>query len=227
MPRRLDTKREMPRRLQALLIAALLATAQAAGATSLERFSSFISGTQSGKAVFDQKVYDRNNKLVQESKGTFAFSRPGRFRWVYEKPYSQLIVGDGSRVWLYDEDLKQVTVKKMDQALTSTPAALLSGNNEALRSFKLVDQGEKDGLEWLEAIPKDREGGFERIRLGFGASGPEVMELSDSFGQRTVLRLSGLERNARIDPSAFRFTPPKGADVIGEPRGEPRSNPQK
>ena len=205
----------MLRRL--VLIAALLMS-QAAGAAALERFANFVSATQSGKAQFDQKVYDRNNKLVQESKGTFAFSRPGRFRWAYEKPYSQLIVGDGARVWVYDEDLKQVTVKRVDQALTSTPAALLAGNNEALRSFKITDQGERDGLEWLEAVPKDREGGFERIRMGFNASGPEVMELSDSFGQRTVLRLSGFERNPRLDPALFRFTPPKGADVIGDPK---------
>jgi len=189
-----------------------------ASGAALDRFSSFVSNTQSAKAGFEQKVFDRNNKLIQESKGTFAFSRPGRFRWVYEKPYSQLIVGDGSRVWLYDEDLKQVTVKKIDQALTSTPAALLAGNNEALRSFQLSEQGERDGLEWLEAIPKDREGGFERIRLGFGPSGPEMMELSDSFGQRTVLRLTGFQRNAKIDPAMFRFTPPKGADVIGDPK---------
>lgn len=205
----------MLRRL--MLIAALL-MAQSAGAAALERFSNFVSATQSGKAQFDQRVYDRNNKLVQESKGTFAFSRPGRFRWAYEKPYSQLIVGDGARVWVYDEDLKQVTVKRVDQALTSTPAALLAGNNEALRSFKITDQGERDGLEWLEAVPKDREGGFERIRMGFNASGPEVMELSDSFGQKTVLRLSGFERNPRLDTALFRFTPPKGADVIGDPK---------
>ena len=204
------------RLLPAVLL--LLACAALVHASALDRFSQFVSGTQTGRAGFDQKVFDRNNKLIQESKGTFAFSRPGRFRWVYEKPYSQLIVGDGSRVWLYDEDLKQVTVKKIDQALTSTPAALLAGNNEALRSFQLQDQGTQDGLEWLEAIPKDREGGFERIRLGFGASGPEVMELSDSFGQRTVLRLSKFERNAKVDPALFRFTPPKGADVIGDPK---------
>jgi len=199
------------------LIAALL-VAQAAGASALERFSSFVSATQSGKAQFDQRVYDRNNKLVQESKGTFAFSRPGRFRWLYEKPYSQLIVGDGTRVWVYDEDLKQVTVKRVDQALTSTPAALLAGNNDVLRSFQITDQGERDGLEWLEAVPKNREGGFERIRMGFDTSGPAAMELSDSFGQKTVLRLSGFERNAKLDPALFRFTPPKGADVIGEPK---------
>jgi outer membrane lipoprotein carrier protein len=204
-------------RLALAIVCAALAAA-AAYAAALDRFSNFVSATHSGKAVFEQKVFDRNDRVVQESKGTFAFSRPGRFRWAYQKPYSQLIVGDGARVWIYDEDLKQVTVKRVDQALTSTPAALLAGNNEVLRSFKLADLGERDGLEWLEATPKDREGGFDRIRIGFGAAGPEVMELSDSFGQKTVLRLTAWERNAKIDPGLFRFTPPKGADVIGDPK---------
>ncbi len=202
--------------LRAWVLAAALAAAQIAAATSLDRFSTFISHTESGKASFDQKVVDRNGRLVQESRGTFAFSRPGRFRWAYEKPYAQLIVGDGTRVWIYDEDLKQVTVKRVDQALTSTPAALLAGNNDALRSFKLSDQGEKDGLQWLEAVPNNREGGFERIRIGFSENGPQAMELTDSFGQKTVLTFSGFERNARIDPAQFRFTPPKGADIIGD-----------
>ncbi|MBU6416510.1 MAG: outer membrane lipoprotein chaperone LolA [Xanthomonadaceae bacterium] len=202
--------------LKVFLLAAALAFAQGAQASSIERFANFISHTDSGKSLFDQKVFDRNGKLVQESRGTFAFQRPGRFRWAYEKPYSQLIVGDGKHVWLYDQDLRQVTVRPVDKALTSTPAALLAGDNDALRSFKVTDVGEKDGLQWLEAIPRDREGGFERIRIGFGEQGPQAMELSDSFGQRTVLTLSGFQRNPKLDPGMFRFTPPKGADVIGD-----------
>ena len=204
------------RRLLGLVVPALLFVSTAASAGAIDRYAQFVSSAQSGRAVFEQKVYDRNNRMTQDARGTFAFQRPGRFRWAYEKPYAQLIVGDGTRVWIYDEDLKQVTVKRVSQALTSTPAALLAGNNDALRSFKLTEQGERDGLEWLEAVPKDREGGFDRIRIGFGASGPQTMELSDSFGQRTVLKLSGLERNTKVDPSLFRFTPPKDADVIGD-----------
>ena len=127
-----------------------------------------------------------------------------------------MIVGDGRKVWIYDEDLKQVTVKKLDQALGSTPAALLAGNNEAMRAFRLTDKGVKDGVEWLEAVPRDKEGSFERIRMGFGESGLRQMELVDSFGQTTVLRFGSLERNPKLDPAQFRFTPPKGADVIGD-----------
>ena len=194
----------------------LLALPLSASSASLERFSEFINQTLTARGEFEQKIFDRNRRLLQESRGVLAFSRPGKFRWTYVKPYAQLIVGDGSRVWIYDEDLKQVTVKKLDQALGSTPAALLAGNNEAMRAFNLSDQGTKGGLEWLEALPRDKEGSFERIRMGFGSSGLEVMELLDSFGQTTVLRFAALQRNPRLDPGLFRFSPPKGADVIGD-----------
>jgi len=194
----------------------LLAFPLSASSASLERFSEFINQTLTARGEFEQKIFDRNRKLLQESRGVLAFSRPGKFRWTYVKPYAQLIVGDGSKVWIYDEDLKQVTVKKLDQALGSTPAALLAGNNEAMRAFNLSDQGTKGGLEWVEALPRDKEGNFERIRMGFGSSGLEVMELLDSFGQTTVLRFVSLQRNPRLDPGLFRFAPPKGADVIGD-----------
>jgi outer membrane lipoprotein carrier protein len=185
-------------------------------ASSLERFSEFINGTALARGEFEQKIFDSNGRLVQESRGVLAFSRPGKFRWSYVKPYAQLIVGDGSKVWIYDEDLKQVTVRKLDQALGSTPAALLAGNNEAMRAFRLSDKGNKDGLEWLEALPRDKEGNFERIRMGFGASGLQVMELVDGLGQTTVLKFKSLERNPKLDPGMFRFSPPQGADVIGD-----------
>lgn len=186
-------------------------------ASALERFQAFLTSTQAGRAGFDQKVRDRNGKVLQDSKGTLAFARPGRFRWAYEKPYAQLIVGDGTRVWVYDQDLKQVTVRRIGEALTSTPAALLAGNNEALRAFTLSDGGVRDGLEWLHAVPKDKEGGFEMVRIGLGVAGPEAMELADTFGNLTVLRLRNFERNPNLDSGLFRFTPPPGADVIGEP----------
>jgi outer membrane lipoprotein carrier protein len=194
----------------------LLALPLSASSSSLERFSEFINQTLTARGEFEQKIFDRNRKLLQESRGVLAFSRPGKFRWTYVKPYAQLIVGDGSRVWIYDEDLKQVTVKKLDQALGSTPAALLAGNNEAMRAFNLSDQGAKGGLEWLEALPRDKEGNFEKIRMGFGSSGLEVMELLDGFGQTTVLKFVSLQRNPKLDPGLFRFSPPKGADVIGD-----------
>jgi len=201
----------------------LLLAPLAAAASGLERFSEFINTTLSARGEFEQKIFDRDRKLLQESRGTLAFSRPGKFRWTYVKPYAQLIVGDGVRVWVYDADLKQVTVRKLDRALGSTPAALLAGDNDVVRAaFRLNDQGAKDGLEWLEALPRDKEGNFERIRMGFGASGPEVMELVDSFGQTTLLKFTSLQRNPKLDPGQFRFSPPKGADVIGDSPATPR-----
>jgi len=207
----------LPRTVRAaLLMAASLGLTQAAVASSLDRFSEFLNATLSARGEFEQKIIDRNGKVVQESKGTLAFSRPGRFRWTYVKPYAQLIVGDGAKVWIYDEDLKQVTVRRFDVALTSTPAALLSGNNEAMRAFRITDQGAAEGLEWLQAVPKEKEGGFERVRIGFGPTGPQVMELADTFGQTTVLRFTRFERNPPLDSKLFRFTPPPGVDVIGD-----------
>ena len=199
-----------------VLCASALDVAGAAHAGGIDRLNQFTSGTRTMRGEFEQKIYDRSRRVTQQSNGTLAFSRPGKFRWTYAKPYGQIIVGDGTKVWIYDEDLNQVTVKKLDLALGSTPAALLAGNNEALKAFDLRDDGAKDGLEWVEAIPKDKEGNFERIRIGFGATGPEAMELADSFGQTTVLRFTKLERNPSLDPAIFRFTPPKGADVVGD-----------
>jgi outer membrane lipoprotein carrier protein len=187
-----------------------------AHASSLDRFKDFVRGTQSARADFEQKVYDRSGKLAQESKGSFAFQRPGLFRWVYAKPVDQLIVGDGERVWIYDRDLNQVTVRKLSRALGSTPAALLAGSADIEKAFQLADAGAKDGLEWLEATPREREAGFERVRMGFDADELRAMELFDHFGQRTMLRFLNLRRNPKIDKSEFRFEPPKGADVLGE-----------
>jgi len=201
--------------VRAVLLAALLAPALAPAA-GVERFQSYLRGTQTARADFEQKVFDSERKLVQESKGSFSFLRPGRFRWVYAQPYPQLIVGDGRRVWIYDEDLNQVTVRAMAKALGSTPAALLAGAADVERAFELADAGSRDGLEWLEAKPREREAGFERIRLGMGTLGVQAMELTDHFGQTTVLRFSNVVRNPQLDPASFRFVPPKGADVLGE-----------
>ena len=187
-----------------------------AEATAIDRFKTFVRTTQSARASFEQQVYDRDRKLVQESKGSFVFLRPGRFRWVYAKPVDQLIVGDGERVWIYDRDLNQVTVRKISKALGSTPAALLAGASDVEKAFELSEAGERDGLEWLEAKPRDRDAGFERIRMGFGAGGIQAMELLDNFGQTTLLRFSGLVRNPKVEGAEFRFEPPKGADVLGE-----------
>ena len=120
------------------------------------------------------------------------------------------------RSWIHDEDLNQVTVRRVVRVLGSSPAALLAGASDVEKTFELSESGTRDGIEWLEAKPREREAGFERIRLGLGVAGVEAMELVDHFGQTTVLRFSKIERNPRIDAATFRFTPPKGADVLGD-----------
>jgi outer membrane lipoprotein carrier protein len=120
-------------------------------------------------------------------------------------------------VWIYDRDLNQVTVRKLTAALGSTPAALLAGSSEIEKAFELSEGGSRDGLEWLEAKPREKEAGFERVRMGFGADGVQAMELTDHFGQTTRLRFFELARNPKVDPGEFRFKPPPGADVLGEP----------
>jgi outer membrane lipoprotein carrier protein len=198
-------------------LAALLAfISLSVDAAAIDRFKTFVRSTQSASAQFEQKVQDRSGRLVQEAKGRFVFQRPGRFRWVYDKPVDQVIVGDGERVWIHDRDLNQVTVRRISKALGSTPAALLAGSSDVEKAFDLSDAGARDGLEWLEARPKEKEAGFERIRMGFSAAGVEAMELTDHFGQTTLLRFSSLQRNPKVDPAEFRFEPPKGADVLGE-----------
>ena len=201
----------------ARLLCFLLAFAGFTGASaaSLERFQSYVRTTQAARGEFTQKVYDKSGKLVQDSRGSFAFLRPGRFRWTYVKP-QQVIVGDGDRVWIHDADLNQVTVRKVQRVLGATPAALLAGASDIANSFDLKEAGTKEGLEWLEARPREKEAGFELVRLGLSTGGVEAMELVDHFGQTTQLRFTGVIRNPQIDPATFRFTPPKGADVLGE-----------
>jgi outer membrane lipoprotein carrier protein len=188
-------------------------TAQAA---AIDRFKTFVRGTQSARGEFEQKVHDRSGRLTQESKGSFVFQRPGLFRWVYAKPVDQVIVGDGERVWIHDRDLNQVTVRKLSRALGSTPAALLAGSADVEKAFDMSDAGTKDGIEWLEAKPREAEAGFARVRMGFDANGLRAMELFDHFGQTTQLRFLNLVRNPKVDAAEFRFQPPKGADVLGE-----------
>jgi outer membrane lipoprotein carrier protein len=198
-----------------LLLLAALAPG-VAGASSVEALKALLAQTTTARAQFAQMVLDKNLKMLQQSTGSMQFSRPGKFRWQYDKPYEQLIVSDGAQVWLYDRDLNQVTVRRLDRALGSSPAALLAGSNEIEKSYALSGIGHQEGLDWLEAVPRTRDTVFEKIRLGFGKAGLEAMELRDQFGQITVIKFSTIERNAKLPPESFRFTPPAGADVIRE-----------
>jgi chaperone LolA len=199
------------------LISLLLLASTAAHAAATDKLKSFIAATRSAQADFTQEVQDKNGKRIQFASGTMQFVRPGKFRWSYQKPYEQLIVGDGRKFWMYDVDLNQVTVKKLDAALGSSPAALLSGSNEIERGFALKNIEARDGLEWLQATPKSAETTFEKILMAFNAKSElAVMELHDAFGHHTVLRFSGLKNNPALGAQLFKFVPPKGADVLGE-----------
>ena len=188
-----------------------------AHAGGIGKLKEFVAATHSAQADFTQVVLDQNGKRIQSASGIMQFQRPGKFRWTYQKPYEQIIVGDGEKLWLYDVDLNQVTVKKLDAALGSSPAALLSGSNEIERDFILKESGSQDGLDWLQATPKTMDSSFESILMAFNAQAELViMELNDAFGHKTVLRFSNMQRNPKLSAQQFRFTPPKGADVLGD-----------
>ena len=219
----------MRKRFHALvgaLVTGLVAatTVHGAGAADgTQRAEQFLQGLDSLQAQFKQTLTDRSGQVTDESSGTLAIKRPNRFRWDYRDPYEQVIVADGTRVWVYDSDLEQVTVRKLDVALSSTPAMLLSGEGALTDNFNIVEANERNGVLWVRMEPKRNDTDFKAVRLGFsGAKAQELrfMELADKLGQTTLLEFSKFERNPTLDPSRFIFKVPAGADVIGD-AGEP------
>lgn len=205
----------LPRLVGTLSLAAALALASlAAHAGAIEQLRSFLSQTKSARGEFTQRVTSRAGATAQNSTGRFVFQRPGKFRWVYDKPYEQIIVADGDRLFLYDKDLNQVTVKKLAGAIPASPASILFGSNEFDKEFEVADAGSRDGLEWIVARPRAKDSPFERIEIGFRDGLPAAMQLTDSFGQISLLRFAKVERNPKVDAEAFRFVPPPGADVL-------------
>ena len=200
--------------LRAVLILATV-SASNAQAASLDQLRSFLTQTQSARGDFVQRVTPRQGaKPPPGATGQFVFQRPGKFRWAYEKPYEQLIVADGQRLVLFDKDLNQVTIKKLQASLPSSPASILFGSNEFEKEFDVSDAGVREGLEWIVAKPRAKDTTFERIEIGFRDGLPQAMLLADGFGQLTQLTFSKVERNPKLDADAFRFSPPKGADVL-------------
>lgn len=196
----------------ALGCGAFVAPSNAAG---LDQLKSFLDGSRGARGVFTQTVIARSGRKPQQSAGVFALQRPGKFRWSYEKPYRQLLVSDGSKLWSYDPDLNQVAVKKLGAAFGASPAALLAGK-DLDRHFDLAEGAAADGLEFVQARPRGGDAGFERIRIGFADNRPVVMEIHDAFGQVTMLRFSQFETNQPLPDSLFRFVAPAGADVVGD-----------
>lgn len=193
---------------------ALLTMVGAARAGAVDDLRTFATQTRSASGSFTQRVVSRTQKASQPTSGDFVFARPGKFRWTYRKPYEQLLVADGEKLSIYDRDLNQVTVRKLGDALGSTPAAILFGASDIDQSFELRDTGTRGGIAWLEATPKSRDTTFEKISIGFRNGELAAMELRDALGQITMLEFSNVERNPKVDASTFAFTPPAGADVL-------------
>ncbi|CAG0995831.1 Outer-membrane lipoprotein carrier protein [Methylophilaceae bacterium] len=187
-----------------------------ANANGVDSLKAFFDKTRTMKAHFEQVVVDSQGKKVQEVTGTMQLLRPGKFRWDYNKPYVQEIVGDGERIWLHDPDLNQVTVRTLDKAIGASPAALLAGSGEIEKNFDLKDQPRNDKLQWVQVTPKDKDSGFDRVFLGFNKADLQKMELHDSYGHVTTIAFSKLERNPKLDAATFMFKPPAGADIVGE-----------
>jgi outer membrane lipoprotein carrier protein len=208
--------------MKILFAGALLAGAAfAAQAGGLESLETFIQSAKSGRAEFTQVVTspprDGQTARSKTSSGTFEFARPNRFRFVYKKPFEQTIVADGETLWLHDVDLNQVTARKQQQVLGSTPAALVAASPDLAslrRDFELQALPDKDGLQWVQATPKAKEGQLHNVKVGFRGNELAALDILDSFGQRSVLTFSRMELNAGVSPEVFRFKPPAGADLV-------------
>ena len=195
-----------------IAFASLLVTA-AARADSVDTLRDFVRDVKSGRASFTQTVTAPDGAKRRSSSGSFEFSRPNRFRFAYAKPFEQLIVADGQKVWIFDADLNQVSVRKFSSALGATPAALLAGGSLE-KDFDLSSQAPQDGLDWALALPKLKDGAFQSVRIGFKGKALAAVEITDAFGQRSMLQFTQMTANAAVPADSFRFTPPAGADVI-------------
>jgi outer membrane lipoprotein carrier protein len=201
---------------RALVALSLGIVAIAARADSVDTLRDFIRDVKSGRAQFTQTVTSPDGAKKKTSTGSFEFARPNRFRFAYAKPFEQVIVADGQKVWIYDADLNQASSRKFSAALGATPAALLAGG--ALdKDFDLAPLPAKDGLEWVSATPKAKEGSFKSVRVGFRGKDLAAVEIVDAFDQRSLLQFSQFAPGVAIAPETFQFKPPPGADVVEQP----------
>jgi len=195
---------------------ALLAaeSSQPGAGEAFAEFQAFLKNTRSARGNFRQQVLHASGRVMETTEGSFAFSRPGRFRWDVKKPYEQLLVADGEQLFFFDRDLNQVTIRKLGDAIASTPAAILFGNESIDRDFVFTEAGRHEGLLWLEAAPRSRDAGVERMVIGLRSGLPEAMDVVDAFGRTSRFTFGMLERNSSIDATLFSFRVPAGADVI-------------
>ncbi|TXC65644.1 outer membrane lipoprotein chaperone LolA [Piscinibacter aquaticus] len=194
------------------VLLALCAAAASARADAVDTLREFVRDVKSGSAQFTQTVTSPDGAKKKTSSGNFLFSRPNRFRFAYTKPFEQVIVADGQKVWIYDADLNQVSSRKLSAAIGATPAALPAGGSPRRTSNSPLPAAE--GLEWAAAKPKAKDGAFDSLKVGFRGKELAAVEIVDSFGQRSLLQFSQFKPNAPTSADAFRFVAPKGADVI-------------
>lgn len=204
-------------RLNAMVLSWMLAVAGTAQASGIEQFKAFVVNTKTAKGEFLQLQMKTSNgvsKIGKTSSGIFMFARPGKFIWTYTKPYDQVLQADGDKLYLYDKDLNQVTIKSLGNAIASSPAAILFGNVDLDKNFVMKDVGLKQGVDWLEATPKTKDSQFETIAIGMKEGVPVGMELRDSFGQLSVVTLKNFEKNPIFSADQFKFVVPQGAEIL-------------
>ena len=187
-------------------------------AGGIDQLHRFLASTTTATGAFEQVVLSASGKKPKKSSGLFAMQRPGKFRWTYEKPYRQLLVSDGVKMWSFDPELNQVAVSKLGAAFGGSPAALLAGR-DLEQNFELADvpsSATTNGVDYVEAKPKSADASFERMSLGFVDGVPVKMEVHDKFGQITQIAFSRFDVNRSLAATTFQFVPPKGADVVGD-----------
>ncbi|WP_374604550.1 outer membrane lipoprotein chaperone LolA [Arenimonas sp.] len=203
--------------MRLLMILTLALSAPLAHAGARAQLDAFGAGMTGMAADFEQRVHAPDGELLETSSGNLKLRAPRQFRWEVVKPFPQLIVADGTHVWIHDPDLDQVTVRIQSHEEQGSPLSVLVDPTELDRQFKVSEGGRSDGLSWLLLDPRNaQESAFESARLGFDAGALVVMEMSDGLGQRTEVRFSDWQRNPAFDAATFAFTPPRGADVVGE-----------
>jgi outer membrane lipoprotein carrier protein len=213
-----DPARSLPVAILLLVLSIPIASpsGQADTEPGLEMLRGFLESVQTMSAAFEQELFDADLQSIEVATGTLKLMRPGRFRWTYQKPYERIIVADGERVWMYDTDLEQVTVRDLDAGIGGTPVALLIGDLDVLDNFAVAETTQIDDILWLQLVPVEADGDFERISLGFSGNRLVRLELKDRLGQTSRVEFTDIELNPRLDSDEFRFNIPDGADVIDE-----------
>ena len=190
---------------------AIAATGERAG---IELLRNYLNGLESFSAAFTQERYDEYGDLLETASGRCLVKRPGRFRWSYTSPYLQSIVGDGDTLWIYDEDLEQVTVNPMGEVKAGSPAELFGGGMDVDSRYDIEALGPDGAYDWYRLTPKLAATDFQRIDLGLAGGEVRAMRLNDNLGQLTLLHFDEISRNLELDDKLFEFSPPPGVDVI-------------